>query len=149
MAMMNDLAEQCKGVGLTDVGWFGYYPTEIPGGSETEIAAQYLRRVGCHKYPRSCGECELRDRCPACLLEPWRRVDDIGMVTSSAVLQPESRCSRQYRHTEAARVRVYCVRQSISVRIQILLKKNELEWRVFKYEFEQADDAQSTLEEFT
>jgi pyruvate-formate lyase-activating enzyme len=72
MALMNDLAEQCKGVGLTDVAWSGYYPTEIPGGSEIEIAAQYLRRAGCHKYPRSCGECELRDRCPACLLEPWR-----------------------------------------------------------------------------
>ena len=72
MALMNDLAERCKGVGLTDVAWSGYYPTEIPGGSETEIAAQYLRRAGCHKYPRSCGECELRDQCPACLLEPWR-----------------------------------------------------------------------------
>jgi len=75
MALMNDLAEQCKDVGLTDVAWSGYYPTEvpeIPGGSEAEIAAQYLRRAGCHKYPRSCGECELKDRCPACLLEPWR-----------------------------------------------------------------------------
>jgi pyruvate formate lyase activating enzyme len=72
MALMNDLTEQCKDIGLTDVAWSGYYPTEMPGGSETEIAMQYLRRAGCHKYPRSCGECELRDRCPACLLEPWR-----------------------------------------------------------------------------
>ena len=72
MALMNDLTEQCKDAGLTDVAWSGYYPTEIPGGSETEIAAQYLRRAGCRRYPRSCGECELRDRCPACLLEPWR-----------------------------------------------------------------------------
>ena len=39
MALMNDLAEQCKGVGLTDVAWSGYYPTEMPGGSETAIAA--------------------------------------------------------------------------------------------------------------
>ncbi|MBA1343028.1 MAG: 7-carboxy-7-deazaguanine synthase [ANME-2 cluster archaeon] len=72
MALMNDLTEQCKDIGLTDVAWSGYYPTEMPGGSETEIAAQYLRRAGCHKYPRSCGECELKDQCPACLLEPWR-----------------------------------------------------------------------------
>ena len=71
-ALMNDLTEQCKEIGLTDVAWSGYYPTEMPGGSETEIAMQYLRRAGCPKYPRSCGECELRDQCPACLLEPWR-----------------------------------------------------------------------------
>ena len=31
MALMNDLAEQCKGVGLTDVAWSGHYPTEITG----------------------------------------------------------------------------------------------------------------------
>ncbi|MHC1596363.1 MAG: hypothetical protein ACXQTO_05890 [Candidatus Syntropharchaeales archaeon] len=31
------------------------YPTEMPGGSETVVAAQYLRRADCHKYPRSCG----------------------------------------------------------------------------------------------
>jgi len=72
MALMNDLTERCKDIGLTDVAWSGYYPTEVPGGSETEIAAQYLKRAGCPKYPRWCGECELRDRCPACLLEPWR-----------------------------------------------------------------------------
>ncbi|MEA1894230.1 MAG: radical SAM protein [Euryarchaeota archaeon] len=72
MALMNDLTERCKDIGLTDVAWSGYYPTEMPGGSETEIAMQYLKRAGCPKYPRSCGECELRDRCPACLLEPWR-----------------------------------------------------------------------------
>ncbi len=72
MALMNDLTERYKDIGLTDVAWSGYYPTEMPGGGETEIAMQYLRRAGCHKYPRSCGECELKDRCPACLLEPWR-----------------------------------------------------------------------------
>ncbi len=33
--------------------------------------------------------------------------------------------------------------------IRTLLTENGLEWRVFKYEFEQADDAQSTLGEFT
>ncbi len=69
--LMNDLTEQCRDAGLTDVAWSGYYPTEIPGGSEAEVAAQYLRRAGCNRYPRSCGDCELRDRCPACLLEPW------------------------------------------------------------------------------
>ncbi len=31
--------------------------------------------------------------------------------------------------------------------IQTLLTENDLEWKVFKYEFEQVDDAQSTLEE--
>jgi pyruvate formate lyase activating enzyme len=72
MALMNDLTEQCKDIGLTDVAWSGYYPTEMPGGSETEIAAQYLKRAGCPKYPRSCGDCEWKDQCPACLLEPWR-----------------------------------------------------------------------------
>lgn len=70
--LMNDLVEQCKNIGLTDVAWSGYYPTEITAsGSEAELAAQYLRRAGCHQYPRLCGKCELRDRCPACLLEPW------------------------------------------------------------------------------
>jgi hypothetical protein len=38
---------------------------------------------------------------------------------------------------------------SIPVMIRTLLIENGLEWRVFKYEFEQVDDAQSTLEEFT
>ncbi len=69
--LMNDLTEQCRDAGLTDVAWSGYYPTEIPSGSEAEVAAQYLRRAGCNRHPRSCGDCELRDRCPACLLEPW------------------------------------------------------------------------------
>jgi len=37
---------------------------------------------------------------------------------------------------------------SIPAMIRTLLTENDLEWRVFNYEFEQADDAQSTLEEF-
>ena len=84
--MMEDLTEQCRGIGLTDVAWSGYYPQGVPastsssggGGDddegsdgEAEVAAQYLRRAGCSKDPRSCGDCELVDRCPACLLEPW------------------------------------------------------------------------------
>jgi pyruvate formate lyase activating enzyme len=72
--LMNNLTEECKEIGLTDVAWSGYYPYEMPvstGSSEAEVAAQYLRRAGCHKDPRSCGDCELVDRCPACLLEPW------------------------------------------------------------------------------
>jgi len=41
------------------------------------------------------------------------------------------------------------VHQSIAAMIRTLLTENDLGWAVFKYEFEQADDAQSTLEEFT
>ena len=70
--LMNDLTRQCKDIGLTDVAWSGYYPAEIPAsGSEAELAAQYLKRAGCNQRPRLCGECALRDQCPACLLEPW------------------------------------------------------------------------------
>ena len=36
---------------------------------------------------------------------------------------------------------------TIPAMIQTLLTENDLEWKVFKYEFEQVDDAQSTLEE--
>jgi len=37
---------------------------------------------------------------------------------------------------------------TIPTMMRTLLTENGLEWRVFNYEFEQVDDAQSTLEEF-
>ena len=38
---------------------------------------------------------------------------------------------------------------SIPDMIRTMLTENELEWQVFDYVFEQVDDAQNTLEEFT
>ena len=43
--------------------------------------------------------------------------------------------------------RILCA-PNIPAMIRTLLTENNLEWKVFNYEFEQADDAQSTLEEF-
>ncbi len=70
--------------------------------------------------------------------------------TPSAVLQLKAYVlDHQHRHTETVRVRGILCAPNIPVMIRTLLTENELEWTVFKYEFEQADDAQSTLEEFT
>ncbi len=70
--------------------------------------------------------------------------------TPSAVLQLKAYVlDHQHRHTDPARVRGILCAPTIPAMIRTLLTENGLEWKVFKYEFEQADDAQSTLEEFT
>ncbi|RZN35487.1 MAG: DUF91 domain-containing protein [Methanosarcinales archaeon] len=70
--------------------------------------------------------------------------------TPSAVLQLKAYVlDHQHRHTGAVRVRGILCAPSMPVMIRTLLTENKLEWRVFKCEFEQVDDAQSTLEEFT
>ena len=70
--------------------------------------------------------------------------------TPSAMLQLKAYVlDHQHRHTENVRVRGILCTPSIPAMIQALLTENELGWMVFKYEFEQVDDAQSTLEEFT
>jgi len=70
--------------------------------------------------------------------------------TPSAVLQLKAYVlDHQHRHTDPARVRGILCAPNIPAMIRTLLTENELEWKEFKYEFEQADDAQSTLEEFT
>jgi len=70
--------------------------------------------------------------------------------TPSAVFQLKAYVlDHQHRHTGKAQVRGILCAPSIPAMIRTLLTENGLEWRVFKYEFEQADDAQSTLEEFT
>ena len=70
--------------------------------------------------------------------------------TPSTVFQLEAYVlDHQHRHTEPVRVRGILCAPNIPAMIRTLLTENELEWTVFKYEFESADDAQSTLEEFT
>ncbi|MEA1864197.1 MAG: endonuclease NucS [Euryarchaeota archaeon] len=70
--------------------------------------------------------------------------------TPSAVLQLKAYVrDHQHRHTETVRVRGILCTPNIPAMIRTLLTENGLEWMVFKYEFEQADDAQSILEEFT
>ena len=85
-----------------------------------------------------------RDHTPA-IIEIKR-----SQLTPSAVLQLKAYVlDHQRRHTENVRVRGILCAPNIPVMIRTLLTENELEWIVFKYELEQADDAQSTLEEFT
>ncbi|WP_440955680.1 radical SAM protein [Methanosarcina sp. Mfa9] len=86
--MMEKLAEKCRDAGLKDVAWSGYYPEAYPegiekkaeilekrysGNREAGLTAAYALETGCPTHPRNCGECELRDRCPATLREPWNR----------------------------------------------------------------------------
>jgi len=85
-----------------------------------------------------------RDHTPV-IIEVKRR-----QPTPSAVLQLKAYVlDHQHRHTEAVRVRGILCAPRIPVMIRTLLTENGLEWRVFKYVFEQVDDVQSTLEEFT
>jgi len=86
--MMEKLAEKCRDAGLKDVAWSGYYPEAYPegiekkadmlkkrysGNQEAGLTAAYALETGCPTHPRNCGECELRDNCPATLREPWNR----------------------------------------------------------------------------
>jgi len=69
--------------------------------------------------------------------------------TPSAVLQLKAYVlDHQHRHTEPAQVRGILCAPHIPAMIRALLTENDLEWREFEYEFEPADDGQSTLEEF-
>ena len=63
--------------------------------------------------------------------------------------QKASVLDHQYRRTEPVRVRGILCAPTIPAMIRTLPTENELEWTVFKCEFEPADGAQSTLEEFT
>ena len=66
--------------------------------------------------------------------------------TPSAVLQLKAYViDHQHMHTEPLRVRGILCAPSIPVMIRTLLTENGLEWRVFKCEFKQADDAQSNI----
>ncbi|MFQ6062782.1 MAG: radical SAM protein [Methanosarcinales archaeon] len=80
---MEKLTSICRKLGLQDVSWSGYYPIEPKkhdlikkadqyySTPESRLAALYLLSAGCPTHPRSCGTCALRDKCPACLMEPW------------------------------------------------------------------------------
>ena len=126
-------------------------------GAESDIADRIMRDPGViedglritdrEKQTRS-GAIDLfgidRDHTPV-IIEVKR-----SQPTPSAVLQLKAYVlDYQQRHTEAVRVRGILCAPSIIVMIRTLLTENGLEWRVFKYEFEQVDDAQSTLKEFT
>ena len=54
----------------------------------------------------------------------------------------------EHKHIEPVWVRGILCAPNILIMIRTLLTESGLEWSVFKYEFDQADDAQSTLEEF-
>lgn len=85
--LMEELTGACRKEGLVDVQWSGYYPKSPPddidvrarrlrdtygNSQEAAVAAAYASRLGCPTHPRDCGDCPLRDRCPAVLREPWR-----------------------------------------------------------------------------
>lgn len=55
----------------------------------------------------------------------------------------------QHRHTGHVRVRGILCAPTMPAMIRTLPTENDLEWRVFDYVFEHADDEQRTLEEFT
>ncbi|HID28253.1 MAG TPA: hypothetical protein EYP22_10670 [Methanosarcinales archaeon] len=46
-------------------------PDQYYSTPEGRLAALYLLSAGCPTHPRSCGICGLRDKGPACLMEPW------------------------------------------------------------------------------
>jgi pyruvate formate lyase activating enzyme len=85
---MERLCGLCRDTGLVDVAWSGYYPEEVEAdvaataarlapayGDDPAAAltAAYAAVCGCPTHPRDCGNCPLRDHCPATLHEPWRR----------------------------------------------------------------------------
>ncbi|NYT05831.1 MAG: radical SAM protein [Methanomicrobiales archaeon] len=84
---MERLCAVCRDAGLEDVAWSGYYPEAVPdevaaravqladrytGNPAAALTAAYAAACGCPTHPRNCGACNLRDRCPAMLREPWR-----------------------------------------------------------------------------
>ena len=126
-------------------------------GAEADIADRIMRdpsvieeglRITAREKQTRSGAIDLygidRDHTPV-IIEIKR-----SQPTPSAVLQLKAYVlDHQHRHTENVRVRGILCAPTIPAMIRTLLTENELEWRVFKYEFEQVDDAQSTLEEFT
>jgi RecB family endonuclease NucS len=113
--------------------------------SDPGMIEEGLRIVDREKHTRS-GAIDLygidRDHTPV-IIEIKR-----SQPTPSAVYQLKAYVlDHQHRHTEPARVRGILCAPTIPTMIRTLLTENGLEWQVFKYEFEQADDAQSTLEE--
>ena len=85
---MEHLTGLCRDAGLEDVLWSGYYPEQVPdrillkadallanykGDRAAAFGAAYAADCGCPTHPRNCGDCRLRDKCPATLKEPWRR----------------------------------------------------------------------------
>jgi len=75
--MMQRLVKTCRDIGLKNVDFSGYYPTNAPvkaddaGADAAQVAAKYLQLAGCPTNPRNCGLCTLKDRCKATLMEPW------------------------------------------------------------------------------
>ena len=111
--------------------------------SDPSVIEEGLRITDREKQTRS-GAIDLfgidRDHTPV-IIEIKR-----SQPTPSAVLQLKAYViDHQHMHTEPLRVRGILCAPSIPVMIRTLLTENGLEWRVFKCEFEQADDAQSNI----
>jgi len=69
--------------------------------------------------------------------------------TPSAVFQLKAYVlDHQHRHTAPVRVRGILCAPNIPAMIRTLLTENELEWSVFRYEFESVDDGQTAIRDY-